>query len=69
MESGRLAAVALLLCAMAFPVFGEPAGGGPKNWFHLRKSSTNAHYRGKHTVVKHHAAKHPKPQHITHSSH
>jgi hypothetical protein len=66
MDSRRWLAFVLLLFFLGIPASGR-AEGGPKNWFH-RKDASSGHYRGDHIVVKHHPAKHLKPQHATRSS-
>lgn len=69
MKTGKLRAIyVLLLLVSAIPVSGYANSGGPKKWFHFRGSgSAPAHYRGNHLVVRHHAAKYPKPDHASNS--
>jgi hypothetical protein len=64
MKTGKLFAILVLLFALAIPMFGSGDSGGPKSWFHRNHSGpASSHYRGDHIVVKHHAGKHPKPNH------
>jgi hypothetical protein len=54
--------VSILLLASALPVFAYAGSGGPKSWFHFRRGGSEpSHNQSNHQVVKHHAAKHPKP--------
>ena len=64
MKTGKSWAISVLLFASAIPVYGHTGSGGPKSWLHFRRgASASSHYRDNRPVVKHQAAKHPKPHH------
>jgi hypothetical protein len=63
----RLFVILALLSATAAPALGS-GNSGPKSWFHRKnRGGASSHYGGNHIIVKHHAAKHPKPHHVGNS--
>ena len=69
MKKGKFGVMcALLLLAPAIPMPGYAGSGGLKKWLHSKGSgSAPTRYRNDHIVIKHHATKHPKPQHASNS--